>query len=711
MPTLPLPPDVVPLAADFHPECDAGDEAWVRRAVVTLLGRPPRGSREVRVLADLVRVLGRAAVADSLMRDAPFGTRWRDFLMDDVWVERAGVREQESCYGRPERSAAGPGLAEFIRDNAPGTAAPGGAFDMADVVAASIELDDLTPFYRAALFPMMSRPLVSCKNLTPAENDLARRRAFGNAFGAVYLHRNIECLRCHNSDGSPTMSDDPAKNRFFPPPGPFERAMWEKKSGRAFDETITVFRSMGVVTQDMEKMPDAPHTSEEVQPWALSTACGRFMPAESIGDDPVGTEGWFGGALGKRGSVWRVEAMLHEGFDGLRRTHQPFPDTDTMEPPQALASLVSQGIVQDVWKEVFGSPLVLSHGFPRNAAQREVLVDLTTSFVASGWSLKKLLRLMVTHPLFNQKAAGDRCGATAYDLPPVLDPWSVAEETPDRRPNSLGDAVLRPDARTLLRAVSAAMDWEEPPAFPDLSESSFQVNVGARLGAAQLGYEDPSFQQLLLWEDRFGSCERPKFARRDPSNDLSNPMSCVGRCGHTQRPTDHSCSCDEACTSLHDCCSDYSESCPASPEEKAPADWMDRIEALATTGSLRDAVDAVRDRIWSEGGAGVHEEPLLRKFFGVSSLDVPFERVSNRDGLLRRYCGVLVKAPQFMLQGAPAPASVPISAPKLVEPGDTYHALCEHWAKYTAVQPSVRCGNESIEAGQPAIESGARATP
>src|SRR4051812_13645036 len=45
--------------ADFHPECDAGDEAWVRKAVPFLLGRPPFGTREVRVLTDLTGTLGR----------------------------------------------------------------------------------------------------------------------------------------------------------------------------------------------------------------------------------------------------------------------------------------------------------------------------------------------------------------------------------------------------------------------------------------------------------------------------------------------------------------------------------------------------------------------------------------------------------------------------------------------------------------------------
>jgi hypothetical protein len=139
---------------------------------------------------------------------------------------------------------------------------------------------------------------------------------------------------------------------------------------------------------------------------------------------------------------------------------------------------------------------------------------------------------------------------------------------------------------------------------------------------------------------------------------------------------------------LGDCCADYQASC-AGDAPAAPPDWIDRlIETAAKWGdkhpgekpTLRDLLVALRDRLWTEGAMDATDETLLKKFFGVESLDVPIPQVGEKiESRLRLYCGVLVKAPQFMLTGLPDPAKE-IPPPKLVVSGDGYRDLCEQLA-------------------------------
>lgn len=64
---------------------------------------------------------------------------------------------------------------------------------------------------------------------------------------------------------------------------------------------------------------------------------------------------------------------------------------------RAFALLVAQNFANAVWKEVYGSSLVLENQFPRNAAQRDQLLELTRVFVRGtkwngAFSLQALLR-------------------------------------------------------------------------------------------------------------------------------------------------------------------------------------------------------------------------------------------------------------------------------------------------------------------------------
>jgi hypothetical protein len=652
------------------------------------------------------------AVADALMRSPDFERRWTDFLIDDLRVQRGGASPQEACFATPMRSRSGPELAAFIRDHDPLQPAPGGPFNMADVLRSSLALDDLTPLFRAQLFPTMTRPLVHCNNLSDLENDLSRRRAFGATFADVMLHRTITCAECHNADISPTMTHDPATNRYWPVSGEFERALWGDKKGRPPEEFYAMFRHMGVVSRDdrgSEVKPDP----REVQPWSMDPVCGSFLPPSAFPDDPSGIQAFFGGPHGLHGSIWDVEAQLNEGLHALRAGAEPFPPNDTsMTGAFALGSLLSQSIVQDVWAEVFGTSLTIAHGVPRNQAERDLLVSLTRTFVSSRWSLRRLLRELVLHPLFNQRAVSEACGRSPYALPAVLNPWSYDDPVPERRANSAADGILRMNARAMLNATATALRWAPEPSFPSIDEQRFQSSVGAWISKADQGSPDPDFEGLLALEDRYGTCSPPRSIRHDPADDSRPVTSCSGRCDHaaTAEHYGKSCACDAACTALGDCCGDFAPLC-VDGLPPPPPDWIDQLLDVARrwpkthagkSVTLRDLILAVRDRLWADPHLDEVDERLLRDYFATDTLERPLPEVPMAVAdQLRLYCGVLLKSPQFQLLGIPLP-SAPTVAPRLVVEGDGYQDLCRSWASAVreATSRTVDCSGGSLKLSQ-----------
>src|SRR5262249_1007431 len=143
------------------------------------------------------------------------------------------------------------------------------------------------------------------------------------------------------------------------------------------------------------------------------------------------------------------------------------------------------------------------------------------------------------------------CGKTPYTYPAVFDPWVTSDADPDRRGNGPGDAVTAVDARTLVSATMAALEWSPPPGasrFPDYGDSGcrdytcsqlqaacgdfgkcckayqaactmggvmpsvqvpFERGVGMFLRNSERGFRGLDFQARLVWEDRYGACARP----------------------------------------------------------------------------------------------------------------------------------------------------------------------------------------------------------
>ncbi|UQA60354.1 hypothetical protein [Polyangium aurulentum] len=637
-------------------ECQASDQAWVRRAILAIDGRKPWGQAEVNAYTDVIAAVRKAdleasgkfgelggalppygedlvnarkVVAAALMKEDAFRLRWSDFFMDALHVTRIETKSLQSCYGSPSATPFDNGsLAAWVRDNDP-TAVnpPTPGFKMNQLLSSALELDDLSPLYRAHLFAMMSRPYDGA-NVGPLEMERSRRQNFGAIFEAAYIHRDLVCMSCHNSEFSVTYNEDPSLNRAWPVPGKFEQALYgsanglhpvEEQAEKGGDEmrARSMLRYMGV----------ADGGGQPAYGW--SQVCGTFKVPQQ--NDPLGVDTYFGSIRstpenpdrGRRASVWDLERALHRGVDllaahGLTR----MSGDELADPDEALAYLVAQNVVEKVWAEVMGSRLTIANYFPRTQVQRDVLFGLTEHFIASHFSLKTLLLDILAHPAFNLKAPEEGCGTAAYQVPRLFDPWTISEKDLGKRGNSPGDAVFAISSRPLRRGLHRAMEWPFTPEYPNNNntEETFQLAIGFFLKDAEPGFRGLDFQGRLVWESVYGTC-KPLGA-----NDLIAKIVAGAA---------------------------------ASPG--------------ATVG---DGVVALKDRLMGEPWVDpVAEKAQIEALVGTSLEDT---NLTGLDARLRSLCGVLVSTPQFMLGGLVPKDTRDV--PKLTPSGISYDATCNYVA-------------------------------
>jgi len=614
-------------------DCDAGDVAWAKRAIQAILGRNPKGINEAKALAAMVKETDRATVAFEMTRMSEYMGRWADFLMDELRVNRVGDKAMFECYTSTPQSGDGGDLAAHIRDNTPATSYPGGGFNMSDVLGSCLDLDDISPLYRAHLFAMMSKPITGA-NVGALEMDITRRQDFGENFSAIYTHRGVVCVSCHNSAWGVTDSSDPEEDRHWALPGLFEEAIYGANTGRDEMEVYSAFRHLGVVGGGS-------------RPWNMDNGCGTFTAKENISVDPADIDAYLVSAIGKTGSIWDVEAALHQGFMGLAEDGlQLAPETMAVDPNEGFAYLIATRVVNQVWQELTGYPLTLVHYIPRNEEQRDLFLELTTQFVESKFSLKTLLVDIVTHPLFNQVAPRAGCGLNSpYVLPNVWNPWVLDEPDTTMTKNSSGDGVHRKSARTLLRSIQHAMDWPTNNTYPNGLDEEFHKAIGVFVKDAEPGFLGVDFQGMLSWESRYGACEN----------------------------------------------------------QGSGFDWI--VKLLDGMGdyqvingeipTLRQLVSALKDRMFSEPEVSDEEALLLAQFVGIESIDVPAIEVPDLQDNLRGLCGVFAEAPQFLLVGM-AENMDNVTAPEVVVSNYTFETACEGLSETLFPGATIECGEEDV---------------
>ncbi len=202
-----------PMAAfPYAPIDDNGNRSFVKQIVPKLLGRKPKGTLEVILLADIANLHGREALVRALMEQPGFKAHWTANIIDHLEMQRmGGARGQpETCFGKPPEApgigaealggAGSPGfLAQFVRDNDITEDFPE-SFNMYELIDSAISLGDLYPAYRAYLFPLTYK-----RNQPNSMSSAADIRAMiGSHFNRVYLNRDMDCIGCHRGTYSTT---------------------------------------------------------------------------------------------------------------------------------------------------------------------------------------------------------------------------------------------------------------------------------------------------------------------------------------------------------------------------------------------------------------------------------------------------------------------------------------------------------------------------
>ena len=628
--------------------CDAGDEAFVRRVLPFVWGRQPRSSREVALLVQMLRQTDRASLLAAMMDTEAYRSHWQGFVRH-AFLPGLGALDN-ACEGPPRLAEPSPALAEHVRDRGPADPPFPGDWNITDLTRSVVALDDMSPWFRAAIFTMFLPPT---NGLDPEE--LALRRAASDLFQASYLNRRVGCLGCHNSEFSVTGSSDPELDRTWELPGLFEKAIYGNSTGRAEADVAAMFRTMGVLSMDAVPPGEGPPwwvlSEAGIAPWGISGECGKFLARAEIGPDKLGSSGFLIRSFGASANVWDLEDVITGGIERLRREGLVVAADHEVDGEAGLVYLTSARFVEAVWEYVTGRPLTAPHTFPRNRYQLLILKTLTDAFIASGFSLETVLSLVLTHPYLNE-APPDTCHPSPYPFFRVFDSWVDAEQDAARRSNGIGDVVQRYPPEILLGAVTEALGWPPFSEYLDEGEGSDQVDLS--VGALFLqdigitvddikGFRASSLSERLAWEEGFGTCTDP---RRIWDGEADPP----------------------------------------------PPDWIDRlVEAASPDQTLADAVVALKDRLVTAPSLDDPEERQRLEALMEQPLSARVQADPDAATVaLRRVCAALLLSPQFLLAGLPL-ADNADAAPALAVPGGSTPELCADLARILGGGSWARC--------------------
>ena len=704
-----------PVAQPYY-ACQGSDQAFVRRAIQGVLGRRPYSQAEVNLYTDLITEVdtldavdpselaalpgkplrhSRSVVLNALFQNPEYSSNWEELYRDFMRVQRVDEYQNAACYGLRVRVNDADQVAKFVRDNRPDAGGDSGtAPTMADVIAGSVQLDDMTPMYTANLFGMVVKTYAGANGLAK-ESEIGRRRDFGAWFDAVYLNRDTVCLQCHNSEFSVTQTPDPATNRHYPVPALLEKALFGASNGVApqgeFEPVDRMHGALkyarftsncavqavgsksyndalaaGQITEDM--CPDgyrlcttassqgpkdwicesAYQATRAMRPWNLAAACGSFTTPAAMPVDLAGADTKFGTVTGSRTSMWDMQRSLRAGFEKLKLEGLGAdPVTwEVSDPDKAFAYLTVMTIVEKVWKEITGTGLTIQTYFPRNAAARDQLQLLADTFVASGYSNKALLQEIYASPYLNLAAPDSACWENGYELPRIFDPWVTAEQDPVRRANSVGDAAVLLSGRTAARSAYGSLGWRLNAyggTFPNASgwgENSITTN-GVASGVIERQFQNETGFFNKNTEVGFRGFD---FQARLGFEDR------LGRCAKL------------------------------APNQLAN-DVIDILAAKAKkpgAGTVRDVVEVLKDRIFGQTLIDDEaERPALEAMLGAS-LDDDASTLVDPNPTLRKVCGVMITSPQALTTPIAIVAPDASAVPKLTPNTDKYESLCSN---------------------------------
>ena len=707
------------IADDSIQPADAGDDAWVQRAVPLLWGRRVLSSAETRVLSQLVRRVGRAEATRLMTRHPDYINRWEVWLKDALSVNRLGFGANPVCYGTSVVEADAPNavLANFLSENGPGEDTFDEPFTMRDVIRSALVADDVSVVYRAHLIAHLTRALDDMRLLAA----MSQRRNRAETFMMDYLNRQMSCLGCHNSEFSVTDTVDEASDRAWPIEGPFERLVFLDPTGLSdVDELSGFFRRKGVLakyhyTHDEPELVQVILAQKGRAPWGWDAdACGNYLaPEDRFADDALTAAGdalhsTFIKDHGPDGSIFDLEQYLHAGVDALKVSEAP-AESARVEPSAAFAYMVAMSFVDQVWAEAFGHRLTIATHFPRNRYQRDILNALADTSVENGFSIREVLVFVTTHPYFNGDlpAAGDM-------YRPVFDPFVDDEQPVEQRRNGLGHTVHRAPARVLLRTLAKALGWPELPEFLLYymsPEAKHQRSVGVFLKTGDPGFSGTSFQSALAWEALYGVCS-------DQSTNGQCPLTPILENEEAQLATvkelcaSRACACDwdARCCDIDwaiYCSDDIETGDPDTlnlctyPRSDAPA-YGDVIRRLAESvsssdASWRDALRSLKDRLLGTGRITPDaEQSVIEALLDVELDNLPRSE-EDIEGKLRLACGLWLTTPDFHLLGDPGVPSEELleQVPTLI-PGSDFQSTCSRLTKAMSLE-AAKCGDTTLD--------------
>ncbi|MEX1368741.1 MAG: hypothetical protein AB1Z98_36775 [Nannocystaceae bacterium] len=692
--------------------CDAGDEAWVKRAIPFIQGRKPESMREVRLLVSAIAQLdgagleGRELVARALAHGDIYLDRWRNYYYEQLRVARRGDQRNGECYADLTALSQGTELAEAIRGSRADDPPAFQNFTMADVVLSSLLLDDITPAYSADMFARMGAAITG-GNVSREEIEVTNRSYYGKLFESQYLGRTTECLQCHTTGWSTTDFADPAADRHWPvyEGNYFELAVYGDfgMSDPVQEPDVhAIFRHAGFVDYSWCSSGNLgcnPLDTVGVQAFGLDFNCGLFR-TDAFDDPFVGLDEdipYMSGEFpeGPLATLFDLEPRFRDGLDALAASGVEASGGTLDDPQVGMAFLFSMNQANEMWKEAMGYSLTVANRFPRNPEQRDILAGLTEAFFNSNYSVRTLMTEVATHPYFNQ-ASPDACGASSpYHLPAIFDPFTKSATNPQERGNGVGDMLHRYSGWVLMQSALRSMWFDLPQQFGQSTAYAFLVpyvaddpndppfvnphfpydgapnayglcgagyfpacddapnnyefmrDVGIYISSSEGGFNGVDFNGLLHWEEELASGLDPQ---------LGGP--CTG-------PLGLSCG-DDFPTALVDA-------------------------ALAQPGALMwDVAVALKDRLIAEPEIYSDAEIQVIEDIMGESLDDTVADVGQGAAVaaVRRYAGVLLNTPQFMLDGVVSKPQDPGADPVIVVPGTETGELCNYFATLVAEEAS-----------------------
>jgi hypothetical protein len=723
-------------ALDPWYSCQASDQAFVRRAILGVLGRRPLGQAEVDVYTDLIRQvelrgpasdqaggesgpplsLARKALLQALFATPEYRSNWRDLYRDFLRVHRVDEIANPECYGTGLHPNP-PEVAVRTREQAAFSSGDGSPFSMQDVIVGSLAIDDMSPTYIANVMAMMVRSYVGA-NAEMVGLELSRRDDFGAWFDDVYLNRNSVCLGCHNAEFSVTYSADPEQNRHYPVPFLLEKSLFGASTGPA---TYGGFEGGDRIHAPLKFARFVSHCAEPDEEQLEELEEEQV----SLPDCPVGE------AIVRCSTATNdglpIDFMCESTFE-LERNHRPWGWSEgcgSFMAPDLIP--IDMGAVEAKFGDVIGlrsSPwdLVasLQNGFGK--LRREGLgatangevpdPDKAFAYLVAMNVVEKVWREIVGTPLtvpnhFPRNAA-------ARDQLQLLAETFIASGYSNQRllEAILGSPYLNlpaPDAGcgATQYAVPRIFDpWvtaEEDPRKRGNSSGDGVVSLSAR-SATRAAYA------ALGWPLVPQAGDFPIVEEDDDEDDPQTPeeladngvkaaeyqfQSEVGFFLKNSEPGFRGFD-FQALLGWQD----RFGRC-AKLDSNTNPDVIDELLGLPGEHSVGDAVSTLKDRIMGEPlGADPNERALLEAVLGAS-LDDPLGDLDDADAALRRVCGAFISTPQFVLLGITAPDAS--QAAPMTLPSASYSTVCVRLAASSLPDGlTVSCG-----AGSAGAEPGA----